>query len=54
MVTVPIRDRASEDPAATTTMRVPLMLPHELLHFLSVPWKLNARVFFMYNKMYSL
>ena len=40
MVTIPIRDRMSENPAATTTMRVPLILPHELLHFLSVVWQL--------------
>ena len=38
MVTIPIRDRTSEDPAARSTMRVPLILPHELLHFLSVLW----------------
>lgn len=38
MVDIPCKDM--EDPLRKriTTMRVPMILPHELLDFLSVPW----------------
>ena len=37
-VTVPIRDRSSENKRAETTMRVPMLLPHEVLSYVSDPW----------------
>ena len=34
-IVLPVRDRQSETKGAETTMRFPMILPHELLHYLS-------------------
>ena len=35
---IPIKDVSSDDKHARTTMRVPMVLPHELLNYLVVAW----------------
>ena len=36
-VLIPVRDRTSETPGARTTLRVPMILPHELMAYVFVP-----------------
>lgn len=37
-VEIPIKDLSSDDKKATSTMRVPMVLPHELLCYLMDAW----------------
>ena len=37
-VKIPVRDLKKEQPNARTTMRAPMILPHELLNYLSETW----------------
>ena len=37
-VDIPIRDLTSDDKSATSTMKVPMVLPHELLIYLMDAW----------------
>ena len=39
MVDIPCKDM--DDLRKKTTMRVPMILPHELLDFLNAPWRLD-------------
>lgn len=50
-ITIPVRDLKSDNRKAQTTARVPLILPHELLHYLSEP-KLENQSGFKYLKLY--
>lgn len=42
MVDIPCKDMADPLRKRITTMRVPMILPHELLDFLSVPWYIKT------------
>ena len=42
MVDIPCKDMADPLRKRITTMRVPMMLPHELLDFLSVSWYIKS------------
>ena len=46
-VTVPIRDLEDERPNAETEMRVPMILPHELLDYISAASITYVQVFFI-------
>ena len=37
-VKIPVRDLTKEQATARTTMRAPMILPHEILNYLSETW----------------